>query len=234
MVLWDRMKQFLSAEKQKRRREEEEASTGAAPKGGTGKVVFSGLVGSFLFLILLFFLHWPFPIALVPGIGITVALQFLTKSVERIGTTPIDRLEHGEDALALYREARKTMDEMRQWQYRITDGKLFKQADELVRVGADIFYYLTRHPEKILPSRQFLTYYLETANRIFQNYVEMQNAHLSEDKFIAIREQTAASVDYLHTIFVSQRDGYHRDAMQNLAEESELLEKTITMGGGRK
>lgn len=234
MTFWDHVKRHLSAEKEKRRQEEQEESTGAAPKSGAGKTVLAGLIGSFLFLILLFLLHWPFPVALLLGLGITVALQFLTKSVERIGTTPIDRLEQGEEALLLYRATRKTMDEMRQWQYRITDGKLFKQADELVRVGADIFYYLTRHPEKILPSRQFLTYYLETANRIFQNYVEMQNAHLSEEKFLSIREQTATSVDYLHTIFVNQRDGYHRDAMQNLEEESELLEKTITMGGGRK
>lgn len=230
---FDRIKQILSAQKEADARAELDASNGATPREGIGKSVLAGIVGSLVFLFLLLVLHWAFPIALLIGAGLTVALQFMTRSVDRIGTTPVYKIQNGQEALRVFRETRKNLDEMRQLQYRITDGALFKKIDSLVRVGMDIFFYLTGHPDKILPSEHFLEYYLSTANRILKNYVEMQNAHISDDTFSAIRTKTFTAIEYLQTLFTNQRDGYHLDAIQDLEEESDLLEETIEMGGGR-
>lgn len=93
--------------------------------------------------------------------------------------------------------------------------------------------YLSNNYKAILPSEHFLEYYLGTANRIIKNFVEMQNTSISDTKSELIRKETIESLDYLQDIFTKQLDSYYEDKIVSLEIESELLEKTVKLGGGR-
>ena len=94
--------------------------------------------------------------------------------------------------------------------------------------------YLSNNYKAISASEHFLEYYLGTANRIIKNFAEMQNTSISESKSKLIRNETLESLDYLQDIFTRQLDSYYEDKILSLEIESDLLEKTVKLGGGRE
>ena len=66
------------------------------------------------------------------------------------------------------------------------------------------------------------------------NYNDLDRANVSADKFNDIKEKTKESLDLLIKIFASQMDAYHKDKINKLEVETDLLEQTIKLGGDIK
>lgn len=133
----------------------------------------------------------------------------LTKPVLKIGDIELERLADG-----------------------IQNPLIAEKAQSLSGIAQNILDYLEDAPKEISSSRHFLNYYLPTANKIIGNYLHLKRANVSTDKFNLITERTVESLDLINQVFAQQRDNYYKDQMLALEVETELLEKTIRLGGG--
>lgn len=198
-----------------------------------GKEILAGIVSSIFFLITFVGFNWNIFVSLGLALLLWLAISLLATPVKKIGSMPIAQLEQGERLSKIYNTAQADMKEMQSKQKTIKDHKIQMQANSLLMIGTSIMNYLTNHPQAISQSEHFLDYYLNTANRILKNYITLQNAQVSEEKWRLVQSETAESLTYLNKIFTKQRDSYFKDTILQLEVESDLLEKTIELGGGR-
>lgn len=54
---------------------------------------------------------------------------------------------------------------------------------------------------------------------------------MSSEKFLEIEAKTYESLALLNGVYAKQRDGYYEDQISDLEIETELLEKTLKLGG---
>lgn len=196
--------------------------------------ILAGLVSSLVFLILFLVLKWHLVISLLLAVGVFAAVYLLAKPVRKIGNIELENLVNGMELHEIYQEAVKDLKQLGETIEAIQDGPVRQKADSLYQVGQDILRYLENNPREISKSRHFLDYYLDTARKLTGNYVQLKKANISADKFANMTDKTLESLDLLEKVFVNQRDGYHEDKLVALEVETDLLEKTIKLGGELK
>ena len=190
------------------------------------------LVGLLGFIGTYNLLKWPIWVATLVAIGLFLAIYLLATPVLRIGQVELEQLKNGTELKALYDASIQQLQEMRANSLMIQHDQVKQDAQALTETGESILSYLEAHPREISSSRHFLDYYLTVGNKLLQNFVEMEEARVSDHKLQEITHQTQESLDILNEIYSRQRDGYHLDRMRDLEVETELLEKTLKLGGG--
>lgn len=193
--------------------------------------ILSGMIAGAVFLVLLFVLHWAFPVATGIAFLLLIGLQLVTRPTRKIGDTPITGLPQGERLERIYEEALVQQEELTQAGRQIKNKDLAAKTEELIAMSRDILHYLSQNPHLLSRSEHFLSYYLGTGNRILKNYLQLQASHVSERRWQEVETSTQEAMNYLLTIFSKQRDGYHKNTIMDLEAESELLEKTVKLGG---
>lgn len=196
-----------------------------------GPNLLAGIVASVVFIISYIVIDWPLLISLVIAVGIFFAIYFLSKPILKIGDLELSQMADGVELNNIYQEARRQVHKIEENGQKINNEDVGQGALQLASTSQDILRYLEDNPREISQSRHFLTYYVPTANKIIDNYFQLKKANISADKFKLITGQTLESIELLQKIFVNQRDGYHKDKLVELEVQTELLEKTITLGG---
>lgn len=177
-------------------------------------------------------LKWEFLISALISIGLFAGVYLLATPVLKIGDMELERLQNGLELKEIFDTSVSRVKALEMAAKNITDLTIQEKAVKLSSTAQDIIHYLESNPSDISPSRHFLDYYLQTGLKILNNYETMEEAHLSPKKAQLITDQTSESLDLLNRIYANQRDGYHVDKMMDLAVETELLEKTLQLGGG--
>ncbi len=194
--------------------------------------VISGIIGSVIFLFL-FFLRWALWICILISLLTLFGLHFLLQTEQKIGNTPIDQLDQGERLAQIYENAQLNLRALQSYPSKIQDQIIAEKTEALYKTGADILKVLSAQPLLLSRSEHFLSYYLATATDILSNYQNLQESHLSSDQWKKVEESTLESLAYLSDIFSRQRDSYHQETIMELEAQSDLLEKTVKLGGGR-
>lgn len=179
-------------------------------------------------------LKWSFIVAAILSVGVYTGVYLISKPKLMIGNTEIEALENAEEINQIYLKLKDDKKKLIASANSIEDDGIRKKALELAKTTNDIEAYLEDNPREISKSRHFLDYYVGTAKTIVDNYQELKRANVSPDKFNEIKEKTNQSLDLLNQIFAKQRDSYHRDKINKLEVESDLLEQTIKLGGDIK
>lgn len=198
-----------------------------------GNSIISALVSAIVFLILILVLKWNFFVSAAIAILLYFAIFFLTSPVKKIGNIAVENIDQGERISKIYDKADKNIVEMGVFQKAVKDSEISSKAKFLTEKGSAILDYLTNNLGALSRSVHFLDYYLDTANRILENYVEMEGSRISTGNQELIKKETNESLDYLQDIFSKQLDSYYEDKILSLEVESDLLEKTVKLGGGR-
>lgn len=192
-------------------------------------VIFS--IGFFLFMT--FLIKWNFFVVAILSVLIYLGLSLVTSPVRKLGGVDLEKIDQGHRLADIYELAEKNYGEMQAFQKMIKDTEISSKSKKLNIKAQNILSYLSKNTQAISPSEHFLDYYLDTANRIVKNYVEMEDTDVSEAKRTLIKDETGQSLDYLEEIFSRQLDSYYEDKILSLEVESDLLEKTVKLGGGR-
>lgn len=200
----------------------------------TMRSLLAGLLSVGLFLFLFLVIHWHIALSGVLAVLFYFGLYFVTAPVEKIGNTPVDLIKQGERLNAIYGQAQKDMRLLAYYADTIQHDAIREKTKALSAAGGDILNYLTEHPQSFSISEHFLDYYLGTANRILKNYEQLERSNVSKDKKELILRETSESLDYLNTIFEKQRDSYYKETILELEVESDLLEKTVQLGGEKE
>lgn len=192
----------------------------------------AGLASALVFILLYLVLEWSVMISLLLATGIFVGVYLINQPVRKIGDVELERIANGEELNQIYLQAQADIYRLQETAQAINHPQVSQEAQELGEIGQDIINYLEDNPIEISQSRHFLDYYLTTANQILDNFLTIKRANVSEDKQILITDRTLESLELLQNIFRKQRDGYHTDRLVELEVQTELLEKTIKLGGG--
>lgn len=193
--------------------------------------IFGAIAGGVGFAVFYLGFEWPIWLSLIFAVALFFAIYLITQPVHKIGDIEIDQLKNGEELQQIYQEAQESLERTQRFEEGIRNEFIQQKAQDLQIIGQDILRYLANHPKQISTSRHFLDYYLPTAEKIVGNYYQLEEANVSASKMEAIQEQTSESLDLLTKIYARQRDSYHTDTMLALEVETELLEKTIELGG---
>lgn len=194
--------------------------------------LYAFLAGVVAFILTFLVLKWPILVAVLISIGTFIGVYLLATPVIRIGDLELAQLENGEELKLLFDQSVKKVQGMKKSVALIENKAVKDQVAELAETSQSILAYLEENPREISGSRHFLDYYIKTGHKIIHNYVEMEEAKISQNKFTLITARTEESLDILNEIYANQRDGYHLDRMRDLEVETELLEKTLKLGGG--
>lgn len=193
---------------------------------------FFGVSASVLLFLLLFMaLKWPLLVAAVLSVGTYFGVYYLAKPKQKIGDVELEALANGEELKALYDASITHLHTMASTARAIENPAIREKALALVATGNDIMGYLKAHPKAISPSRHFLEYYLKTGEKIITNYLSLKRGNVSSEKFLEIEAKTNESLALLNGVYAKQRDGYYEDQISDLEIETELLEKTLKLGG---
>ncbi|WP_108832087.1 5-bromo-4-chloroindolyl phosphate hydrolysis family protein [Aedoeadaptatus coli] len=193
---------------------------------------FFGVSASVLLFLLLFIvLKWPLLVATVLSVGTYFGVYYLAKPKQKIGDVELEALANGEELKALYDASIMHLHTMASTARAIENPAIREKALALVATGNDITAYLKAHPKAISPSRHFLEYYLKTGEKIITNYLSLKRGNVSSEKFLEIEAKTDESLALLNGVYAKQRDGYYEDQISDLEIETELLEKTLKLGG---
>lgn len=193
--------------------------------------VLSGIISALSFLGLFVFMKFSLPMSILLSLAVYSGIYLISKPTVKIGNVAISDLDNGEEMMEAYEAGKKRIEKLGSLINGITDIKIKEKSRELHTIGWDVINYLKRKPEKIQSSLYFLNYYLSTANKIVENYIETKEGNISADKFQEMTELTTESIDLLITVFRNQRDSYYTDTLMETEVENEVLEKTIKMRG---
>ena len=177
---------------------------------------------------------WHFLVSAILAVGVYTGIYLISKPKLMIGNTEIEALENAEEIKAIYQKLQIDQKKLTEAAASIKDTSIKAKTNELAKITNDIEFYLENNPKEISKSRHFLDYYIGTAREIVDNYNDLDRANVSADKFNDIKEKTKESLDLLIKIFASQRDAYHKDKINKLEVETDLLEQTIKLGGDIK
>ena len=194
-----------------------------------------GLLAALLtFFGLLLGLKWNFLVAAALALGVYTGVYLISKPKLMIGNTEIEQLENAREIQAIYQKLIVDEDTLKKQAKNIEDKSIREKVSKLTAITHDISLYLENNPKEISRSRYFLDYYVGTALEIIGNYIDLDQANVSFDKLEDIRDKTNRSLDLLIQIFQNQSDAYHKDKINKLEVETDLLEQTIKLGGNIK
>lgn len=196
---------------------------------------FKALIASLAtFFGLLIFAKWHFFIAAILALGVYTGIYLITKPRLMIGDTDLEALENAKEIKDLFQGFEADIASLNKLNNQIEDTNIKKKTMKLIKTCKDIRFYLEKNPKEVSKSRHFLSYYVATAKEISANYVDLEKSNVSQDKFEEIKEKSNQSLDLLNEIFAKQRDSYHKDKINQLEVETDLLEQTIKLGGDIK
>ncbi|WP_419775383.1 5-bromo-4-chloroindolyl phosphate hydrolysis family protein [Ignavigranum ruoffiae] len=197
----------------------------------TRQNLWAGILSSLAFLLMFLLFKWYWLISLLLAVGIFVAVYLISQPANKIGDIDLDNLKNGLEIKDLYVTAQQDLLKMKEDYQALANSRLKDQVQHLIQIADDIMLYLADHPREISKSRHFLEYYFETAAKIINNYHQIHLTHISNQKLEQIGQKTLESVSLLDQIFTKQLEAYHEDKLFALEIETDLLEKTIKLGG---
>ncbi|NMX03405.1 5-bromo-4-chloroindolyl phosphate hydrolysis family protein [Mobiluncus mulieris] len=106
-----------------------------------------------------------------------------------------------------------------------------KEASRLAKLSKQILNYVKTDSAALSKSEHFLEYYFPMLAKTMANYTLLSKAELEPEKHALIEKSTKESLDYLEAIFQKQLAAYHNNQILELEAQSELLEKTVKLGG---
>ena len=199
----------------------------------TARMLVSALAASVVFLVLFLLLHWNLILCILLCVGIYFGLFFLLKPSRKIAGVNVESVPGGGEIRKLLDDAQADLTEIDQAIKAIADPSAKDDALTLHATGAKILAYLEENPDKIRLARRFFTYYLDTAAKLLERYVDFQNTGLRSEEVKKILQKTAQALPALNNAFEKQFTRLMQGELMDVEADIELLKSTLKMEGGQ-
>ena len=192
--------------------------------------ILSGLMAGGVFLLFYLLIDAGLILALVLGILGFVGGQFLFHRKETTMEFVADGLtqDHVDQVVAAGKEQVKRIKNL---SMKIGDVKVRDEVKGICRTADEIFDNFVEDPKDIKTARKFLSYYLDTTERILDRYVTISSKSVRDSDI----EETLAKVEDMLSLidetFKKQMKKLLEDDVLDLDIELEVLEKTIKSEG---
>ena len=176
-------------------------------------------------------LHWNLLVCMALGIGIYLAVWLLTSPAPGSREAYLDARGDAADLAAMLEEAAHDLHEVRLSAQRIRDRQMQQEALHLAATGEKILAYLREHPQKIMPARRFLTYFIDTTGKIVRQYVKFQQSGLETQQVLAFQEKARALLPKLDDAFDRQFAHLMEDERFDVEADMTVIENMLQSEG---
>ena len=200
-------------------------------KNDVTRMIVSVAVAAVAFVFTFVVLGWNLIVCALLGVGIYFGLYFVLKPSCKIAGIDVEKLPGGEEIRRMLDDAEEDLEAIRCAASGIRDKAVRKDAEALYTTGKRIMGYLDENPSKIKMARRFFIYYLDTAAKLTERYVDFQDTELSSDEIIEVLSKTAAAIPVLNDAFEKQFTKLMEGEFMDIESDIELLESTLKMEG---
>lgn len=191
--------------------------------------IVSAAVAGAVFIVLLFLLDWSVFIDIPIAAGVYAGLFLITKPRRKLGGVDIDFIENGEELEKKLLEAREDYESIKNSVSKVRDIQVKSEAQRLTETSEAILGYLEKNPSKIHQARQFIDYYQDTASKLLEKYIGLQDANIETSEILQLKKDTRGALETLNKAFGGQFEKLMRGELTDMQAEIELLEKTAKM-----
>lgn len=192
-------------------------------------ILISLIIGAGLFFLILIFLK-----ALILGLlcGISIYLiSFLFLSDKK------SKFIH-ETSRIKDKELRKiintmfdNIDEISTLSNKIKNNEIKNKVSDILNLSEKIISDIEKDPDKIKYSRQFLSYYLNTALKIIKQYIEISEKNIKDIEVEKVLAKTEKILEIIKNSFEKHLANLIKNDIMNLDVELSVLEKTLKSEG---
>lgn len=123
------------------------------------------------------------------------------------------------------------MSELSKLNMEISNEKINKQINEMMRITKHIFEFVTKNPTKVRQIRQFMNYYLPTTVKLLKNYDEFQKQGAKGENITSSMRKIEDVLDTIVNTFKKVLDDLFMDKALDTSVDIEVLEKIIKEEG---
>lgn len=200
-------------------------------KNDVTRMIVSVAVAAVAFIFTFVMLEWNLIVCAFLSAGIYFGLYFLLKPSRKIAGIDVEKLPGGEEISRMLDDAEEDLKAMRDAASGIKDKTVREDAEALYATGKRIMDYLDENPKKIKMARRFFIYYLDTAAKLTDRYVDFQDTELNSDEVRKVLNKTAAAITVLNNAFEKQFIKLMEGELMDVESDIELLESTLKMEG---
>lgn len=192
------------------------------------RIIASSLGSLGLFSILDFALDFNTFVALAISGTFYYGLYYITTPSKKIGLNNLDESNFDDDLYNLYLVSKNKILEVQKINLDVQEIENLKKSTEVS--ATQILKYLENNLEAISSSQHFLSYHFDLFYKIVKNYQNVSSLNFSDKNKEELQKNTKLSLESLDKIFKNQLENYHSNILNDIKDESELLEKTVKMG----
>ncbi len=194
--------------------------------------ILLSIAGALIFFLLLWLcLGLGIMIAAALSAGMYGALTLLTSPRKRIGKIYVEGLPDGAELEAKLSQAREDFNSIGSSMEAIEDQEMKKESARLHGTAGKILAYLEEHPDKIASARRFIDYYQDTASKLLDQYVELQDSGLGTPEVKRLKGQTRQALLALNRAFEGQFEKLMQNELLDMDVDIRVLKQTMEMEG---
>lgn len=128
-------------------------------------------------------------------------------------------------------EGYKYLHELRDVNIRIPDEVMTKRIDRMEAASADIFAYITEHPEKAAEIRRFMNYYLPTTLKLLNSYDKLSRQRVKGENIQKTMFEIEGMMETIAGAFEKQLDSLFDDDAMDIAADISVMESILKQEG---
>ena len=128
-------------------------------------------------------------------------------------------------------EGYKYLHELRDVNIRIPDEVMTKRIDRMEVASADIFAYITEHPEKAAEIRRFMNYYLPTTLKLLNSYDKLSRQRVKGENIQKTMFEIEGMMETIAGAFEKQLDSLFDDDALDIAADISVMESILKQEG---
>jgi len=172
-----------------------------------------GIGGSLLFGVIAFF-------------GSSIVIKRTVKQKEQSEGKTVE-----EYSKEIIHKGRKQVNRIRNLGYQIYGTDVRKDVESICETADEIFANLKADPSDMGAARKFLSYYLDTTEKILERYVNIKSKNINEPEFDETLNKTEEILKLIDKTFKEQMKKLLENDILDLDVELKVLEKTIKSEG---
>ena len=132
---------------------------------------------------------------------------------------------------ALIEEGRAQLDSLRRANVAIPDAAISQKLDRMEKAGEEIFRILERETKQANAVRRFMNYYLPTADKLVQSYLQIKSTGAAGENIDRAMQSVENSLGMIADAFEKQLDNLYKDKALDIETDIDVLE-TMMAGDG--
>lgn len=195
--------------------------------------IISFIAGVATFIILRKFAGLGFILSFIASTAATILLTKILKQFIREGKSNVltRMVPETEQSKQVVDEGMKRIRNMRNLSRMIPKNDVAAKVQAICKVGTDIFENLSKKPEDLKRAKPFTTYYLESTEKIINQYVEFSSRKEITPEFQETINKIESMLDQIKATFDKQLTNMFENDLMDINTELKVLENTMKMEG---